>query len=395
MVMPRAVRHINETRALEALLDLGAMSRADLARELGVTRSTASSIVASLMASGLVIDEASPPDSNPIRTGRPSKRVELHPKHAIFLGADIGVGRITIAAIDLASNVVALETVNYDLADTSPSVVTTLLAKEVSSLVLKLGLREAIKGLSISVPGVVDLKGRVIRAPLLEWKNVPILDLLKTSLPDITIARVDHDANAFAVADLNSRKDSPVSEAVYIFADAGVGGCVVSGGNILRGFNGYGGEIGHIVVGERGYFHPTPVDGSFESFVSRDAILARYRELGGKAESISEFLKSLTDKDPIALQVINDWSHYLGRGIATLTSILNPEKIYIGGGLGPLLNLAHSQVIESMRKHLLPDSYEPQIELSELGIEAPAIGAAMMLHREFFEFDTKMLFGTS
>ena len=98
MSMPQAVRHINETRALEALFRGGPMSRAELARRLGLTRSTASSIVADLVGAGLVAEDTNEPQDRGSRTGRPGQFAP-NTHHAVFIGADIGVGHETVIAV--------------------------------------------------------------------------------------------------------------------------------------------------------------------------------------------------------------------------------------------------------------------------------------------------------
>lgn len=179
MSMPRAVRHINETRALEALFRSGPMSRADLARQLHVTRSTASSIVAALVKAGYAeVDGAEPADRG-ARTGRPGTNVRLRPQRAIFLGADVGVKRGTVAAIDLAAETVALEACTFDPDRPSPEAVADQLAALIRSVITRVQVPSAISGLNITVPGLVDHDGNVLRAPIRDWANVPILALMR------------------------------------------------------------------------------------------------------------------------------------------------------------------------------------------------------------------------
>ncbi|WP_319413787.1 ROK family transcriptional regulator [uncultured Cohaesibacter sp.] len=384
MTMPKTVRHINEIRTLEALLKHGPMSRADIARTLDVTRATASSLVSSLVEGGFLFEDSDSGEERPNRTGRPSTRVALKPQHAIFLGAYMTVGRITLAAVDLVANVIAVDVMDYEPRLADAAHVAKLMAARIKTFIARLPSPDRINGLNIAVPGLVDLEGTIIRAPMLGWKDISFRPLIQAALPEIEVSVLDNDANAFAFEELYLGKRSELREAIYVFIDDGVGGCLVCNGEILRGFNGYAGEIGHIIVGEEGYFSPTAVKGTLESFVARQAVLARYRSLGGSAASISDFIKDLNEGSEAARATLKDWSYYLGRGIATLTSMLNPECIILGGAVARLYPLSEQDVLKSMRDHLMPKSKEPQIKRSNMGVEAPAIGAARMLHRDFF-----------
>ena len=388
MSKPKAVRQINEIRTLEALLKKGPMSRADLARELSITRATASSLVSSLEEAGFLEEQSDPVEEKPNRTGRPSILISLKPDHAIFLGSYITVGRIILAAIDLSAMVFEIDILDYDPAEfAEPNQIASLMSERIEAFVGGLPYPQNVKGLKIAVPGLVDLDSTIVRAPMLGWRNVSFKELMQTQLPNIEICGLDNDANAFAFEELYLGKRSQLREAIYVFIDAGVGGCLVSDGEILRGFDGYAGEIGHIIVGDEGYFSPTDVKGTLESYIARKGILARFQSLGGEARSISDFIERYEAGDAAARQTLADWSFYLGRGIATMTSMLNPERIILGGAVARLHKFADQQVIDSVRAHLMPNSREPIIERSKIGAEAPAIGAARMLHRDFFAFD--------
>jgi predicted NBD/HSP70 family sugar kinase len=392
MSMPRAVRHINEIRVLDALFRTGPMSRADLARELGLTRSTASSLVAGLGREGLVLADQGEAVARGDRTGRPSADVRLNSRFGVFLGADIGVGHHTVVAIDLNADVVGRATKPFDLGSASPDAIVDDLVALIRTVIAKLHNPKALRGLSVTVPGLMDRDGNVLRAPILRWANVPILRMLRTKLPDIETIEAENDANAFAMAELYRAGKSAPTDALYVFLDAGVGGGLVSNGKLLRGNEGYAGEIGHIFVGDEGFIDLTALPGSLESFVGRDALLARHRFHGGSATSVDDFIGVLKLDATSAVTTMTEWSHYLGRGLATLTSVLNPQKIILGGPVAALFEYAENHVLTSIQRHLLPGHPRPEVELSSLGADGPAIGAASLLHRAMLSFDEDLVF---
>lgn len=394
MSMPRAVRHINQVRALDALFRGGPMSRADLARELGLTRSTASSIVAGLVHDGLVNEDHGDVVERNSRSGRPGTDLRLNPHHAVFIGADIGVGHLTVVAIGLDAAVIAQQARAFDMKRLRPEAIVDELVGLIAEVTDRLPFPEAVHGLSVVVPGLFTSEGTVMRAPILGWYDVDVLGMVRMRLPNLERIDAENDANAFAVAEHYRAGRNAPREALYIYMDAGVGGGLVSNGKLLRGGLGHAGEIGHIYAGEEGFAAIATIPGSLESFVGRDAVLARHRFHGGSSRSFEEFVEALAAGEAPALSTVADWGRFLGRGLATLISVLNPSVIVLGGPVAALHHHAASNLRASLERHLLPRHPLPDIVLSPLGMEAPAIGAASMLHQAMFSIDEELVFNT-
>ena len=392
MSMPHAVRHINKIRTLDALFRTGQMSRSDLARKLGVTRSTASSIVSDLVQERMVIEDEGEPVDRGVRTGRPGVYLRLRGAHSIFLGAEIGVGSLRVVAIDLAAKVVHQRTKLFDLERAIPEAVVSELVALIRAVIHRLPEPNALRGLNVTVPGLLDREGQIFRAPMLRWADVPLLPILRGLLPRISAIEAENDANAFAMAELYRARTSAPGEEIYMFLDAGVGGALMRHGQLLRGYDGFAGEVGHIFVGDEGFVAMGFLPGSLESFVGREAILARCTFHGGMVHSIEEFIAALSAESPSAIATVRDWSQYLGRGLATLTSVFNPARIVLGGPIAALFRFGEPDVMASMRRRLLPSQPLPAVELSPLGAEGPAIGAAAIMHRRMLSFDEDLVF---
>jgi predicted NBD/HSP70 family sugar kinase len=391
MTMPRAVRHINEVRALDVVFRHGRISRANIAKELSMVRSTASSIVASLAEEGLLVEDGSEDDKS-AGTGRPGTFVRINPNYGMFLGADIGVGRMNVVALDMQTSVIAQATTTFDIANATPDRVVEQLVDVVSQITSKLAPDYRIRGLCLTAPGVIDRSGTILRAPILGWRQEPILEKLQRALPEIPQLVAENDANAFAIAEMYQSKDESVDTEIYIYLDAGVGGAIVNTGQLLRGQDGYAGELGHIILGDEGFVELATISGSFESFIGRDAVLARYRFHGGSAVDIPAFIEAARRREKAALATLKDWSFYLARGVATLTSIFNPARIVIGGPVAELFDLCRDETLEKVRHNLLDDHPMPDVRLSSLGPEGPAIGGASMLHKQMLSVDENIVY---
>lgn len=395
MSMPSAVRHINEVRLLAALYRLGVSTRADLGRELGLMRSTVGNLIAGLIEQKVVLETevigATPSGRS---AGRPGQSVQLNPNHSAIIGADIGIDHLSVVAVGLTGIPVVSESVAFDGTSGDVGAAVNSLAALITKVMKALPASQPVSGICIVVPGLVDHEnGTVMRAPVMGWHDVPIQKLLKKKLKWTGEITLENDANAFAAAEVYSRVKNPIDNALFVFMDAGIGGGLVSGGRLMLGHNGYSGEIGHIHLGEHGFESRTAVQGSFESYVGRNAVLALNRHHGGKCKSLEEFLVDLKAQKPAALRTVAEWAWWMGRGLASLISVLNPARVVLGGQVAQLYLHVEGEVLESIKKHLVLPYPIPIIELSELGDDACAIGGAMTIHRNLLSFNNKLVFG--
>ncbi|WP_162244661.1 ROK family transcriptional regulator [Aureimonas sp. Leaf454] len=387
MSMPRAVRHINATRALGAIFRKGPMSRADLARELGLTRATAGSIVAELAEAGLVVEVGEQDEAGRMgRTGRPGTIVRLRGAHSAFIGADLAVGRMTVVALDLAAGLVDRRHEAFTPSDLSPPEIIDRLVGLISASIARLSASHVVRGLCVTVPGIVDKAGTVARLPIMGWRNEPLLPRLRAAFPELESILVENDAKAAALAEHEGSAPAPGAQTIHLFMDAGIGGAVVADGRLQRGSGGYAGEFGHISIGERGFVDGPALPGSLESFVGREALLARHRFHGGTGDRLDDVVEALMAGRPAALAALDDWSHHLGRALALLAAIFDPAEIIVGGPLAVLLDAAEPATLRSMRRHLMPDHPMPRLTRSALGADGPAIGGATLLHRAALRF---------
>jgi predicted NBD/HSP70 family sugar kinase len=395
MSMPSAVRHINEARILESLYRNGSTTRADLARELRLMRSTVGNLITNLVGQGLVSETEISGSGSGGRAGRPGQLVQLNPAHAAFIGVDIGVGHISVVAVDLVGHCFKSQTQLFSPPFGEVDATVDTVVATVQAFLQQIPPEQPVHGICVAVPGLLDRSGTVLRAPVLGWNAVPIENLVRSKLAWTGVLASENDANAFAAAELYSRSPATSSDALFVYLDAGIGGGLVSQGKLLRGHRGYAGEIGHIHLGEQGFDPLTPIQGSFESYVGRNAVLARYQQHGGKAGSLEQFVAALLAREAAALSTIAEWAWWLGRGIASLVSVFDPGRIVLGGPVAVLYPHAAVQTMESVRKHLVQPTSQPHIEVSQLGPDACAIGAAMTLHHELLSIDERLVYGAA
>ncbi len=387
MSKPSAVRHINEKRLVEALFRGGPMSRADLARALGLTRATAGSLVSVLMAEGMIVEGAKGKAPIPARTGRPGDNVQLNPHHAVFLCADIGVRQLTVIALAFNATVLLRHTQPLSVPNPKPKQVVRQLSSIIGKVMNKVKAEKMVRGLAVTIPGLLNHNGDVLRAPILGWTNVKFLAMLKSQFSEFREIQVENDANAAAFAELYREKKGTLGDAVYLFLDVGVGGGVFSKGKLVTGHHGYAGELGHMLVGEKGYGPVLTLRGSLESYIGREAILARYKHHLGLQRDLEALIKAIRADEKAARATFEDCVYHLARGLAILTTVLNPEKFVFGGQVSSFFAQNPQLIKDKIGENLLPNHPVPDLIFSSLGSDGPAIGAACIMHHAYVAMD--------
>jgi predicted NBD/HSP70 family sugar kinase len=368
----------------------GAMSRADLARMLGLNRSTTSSIINSLLAQSLVIErEQEKPTERRAQTGRPGIEVELNPAGAIFVGAGVEVDRLNAAVIDLSGRMVAREEFAFPVGNVAPEVTAGAVADMTRSVLGACGGARNLRGVGVAIPALVEA-GIVRLGLMLHWRDVPFAQLVAEKIGGDTPIVVENDANAFAFAETYATSSRSVGTVVFIVIESGAGGGVVSDGRVFRGSRGMAGEVGHLVVGGAGY--APDARGLLESYICREAVLARYQRRSGAEVNFNRYLELLANGEATAVQTALDWSKWLVRGLSHIVNLLNPELIIIGGSVARIFPTVAEQVRETLRLTLRSGEQMPRIEMSEVGSEGPALGAALLLHQRMFSIDEKAVF---
>src|SRR5215218_662583 len=264
------IRDINRKIVLNYVRERGPISRAEIAHETALQRSTVSLIVEELRVDGL-IEEVSGESTG----GRPPVLLSLRTADAVAIGVDVGTTRTIVATSDLAGRVL-----DQEQFATKPDAEKT--TKEIIDRAKKFGRRNngTIEGIGVSLPGLVDPEGKELFIPGFNWRDLPLAQNISTAtgLP----VTMDNDANAAAQAELwfGRPEIREVRDFILVLVEGGVGTGIVFDGQVYRGENGAAGEFGHMTIGQG-----APVacaSGSrecWEAFASQRAALARYKNL--------------------------------------------------------------------------------------------------------------------
>ncbi len=205
----------------------------------------------------------------------------------------------------------------------------------------------------------------------------------------------ENDANAFAAAEIYGTASSSGTDAVYVYLDAGIGGGLGAAGTPAAGPKRQRRRDWPHAPRRAGLRSGLSPARFFESYVGRNALLARYRHHGGRSSTLEDILAALADRNPAARKASVEWAWWLGRGLASLVSVMDPSRVVLGGPVSALYALVQHEVLDSLQKHMVVTTELPEIEVSPLGMDACAIGAALMLHHSHLSIDERLTYGAA
>jgi len=380
------VRQNNEIAALQALYRNGSLSRAQLAREMGLNRSSSGDIIADLISNGLVrqVDEKSPNPQGQAKAGRPGILLELVPDAACFVGIEIGVEHITTTTIDLATNVLQHRVLAFrGTATALESAVQQGIDQALQNL--PPNLLERCEGVGLSAPAQIDLQGRIRSAPLLGWEETDLAEIARRALPiDVPIV-VENDANAFALGEGYTRKEAQTGVTLFLVIESGVGGGVLINGELFRGAHGLAGEIGHMLV-------PDDQGREIESLLGLDHLLSQYcSNIGHNDCSFDSLLTDVRDRVPQAVLIADEWARYLGLLLRQASCIIDPNRIVLGGSVSALYPLVAARVASYLGLGEATHFALPEIIYHDDAEKGSAFGAACMLHQRFLSLNSSRI----
>ena len=308
----------------------------------------------------------------------------------LTIGVDIGGTKVAAGVVDEEGKILQ-SALRPTPADRPEQV-----AQIVASLVEELAQDREIEAVGVGAAGFVDESRSIVRfAPNLAWREEPlrqkVADLV--GLPVV----VENDANAMAWAESRFGAGRDQSDVVCVTVGTGIGGGLVFNGELFRGRWGMGAELGHMQVVPEGRLCGCGNLGCWEQYASGNALVRRAVEIaeqqperaailrglsGGKIEG-EEVTESARQGDGASLAAFAEVADWLGRGMASLASILDPGCFIIGGGVSRASDLFLDRARETFARSLTGRGHRPQAEvrLAELGPHAGLVGAADLARR--------------
>lgn len=264
------------------------------------------------------------------------------------------------------------------------------IAASIKDKLASLKLTEAeLLGVGVGAPGPVDAGGTVHKAVNLGWDvfNIPKALQEYLNLP----VKAANDANVAAFGEMWQGGGKGHSNIVAVTLGTGVGGGIIVNGSILTGATGAGGEIGHIHIEDN---EPEPCGcqnhGCLEQYASATGVvrLARRRLAQDQEPSILRGRDELSAKavwdavkaeDPVAVQIAEQFGEYLGKGLAAVAAVANPEVFVIGGGVSKAGEILFDYIRPAYEKYVFHGCRNARFALATLGNDAGIFGAAGLI----------------
>lgn len=373
------MRTINSNILFKMIWQRQETSRADISRITGMSRSSVSAIVSELMDRGLVSEHGIGTSNG----GRRPVMLSLNSDAYRILGIDIGATHVSSLLMDLKGVIRDFQVV--------PCAVQTNPVEALSVLIQSIhGMKDKAEnegspliGIGVGLPCPVspDENQSPMNAAILPaWSNVDLRTILKEnfSLPLV----FENDANLGALAELWWSAGNTSGNLGYIKMGTGLGAGLVINGRVYRGSRGLSGEMGHFLQ-----TNTQAIQGNLNDYLSSSYIQKRIEEicqttetsvLYGQVPSVQAFADALAVHDKVAEELLEEFSFRLGIAIVNLLSLLDLDRIILGGSLQPcgefLLNRVR-QVIE--RKSVWKRNVE--LRWSQIGDHQIAVGAATMI----------------
>jgi N-acetylglucosamine repressor len=379
----------NSKLVLKTIYERLEISRADVARETRLTRTTVSDVVSDLMAQGLVEEVGYGPSEG----GKPPILLSVADDSRHLIGIDLASDEFRGAVVNLRGQIHFQTSLPLDGqdGDAALGVVYDLVDR------LAAATTSPLLGIGIGTPGLMDpLNGVVRRAVNLNWQDLPLRSLLEEryGLP----VYVANDCHVAALAEFTFGSGQGAENLVVIKIDHGIGAGIVLNGRPYYGDTFGAGEIGHLTVVENGLLCRCGNTGCLETVASARAIVKQARAIAlddpqsvlyplatsPRALTVLRICGAALDGDEAIRQVVRAAGHYLGMVVANMVGVLSVRRIFIAGSITCLDDILLDVIREEVAcRALAPVASETEIEMSTMGADIVILGAsALVLIRE-------------
>jgi predicted NBD/HSP70 family sugar kinase len=381
----RDVGRLHRRLVLRALRDGGPKARIELARELGLSATTMTRVVAQLIEDGFAT-EGGPGESEP-RVGRPSTAVSLAPEASWVVGVQVGAGTLQFGVCDLLGRPVWTASEDFDVSSDTPTHVLDLIETRINRLLAEHDVdRRRVLGIGVAAPGPVDVANRRnVLAINLGWRDVPFSDHIEAATGQSTV--VDHNVRAMAAAEATFGGHADADPLLYVYINTGVGaGAVIAGEPFRPGPYGVT-ELGHLQVVEKGRRCTCGATGCLETVASEPYVAQQLENIASPPgdRPLTRLLDAVGQGDARAAEILDDLVGHLTTGLASAVNLLNPRLIVLGGMFEEAPAALFDTINESLVTKVFPVlRAEVRVERTRLGAHAGVMGAATVALDRYF-----------
>lgn len=368
------------------------MTRAELSRFTGFSKSTISKHVDTLLASGYITE---------VYENKKTSYLTLNEDCGYVVAVDLGATSLKIAVCNIKGEPMLVDVAEDIVVNVPPTDILERVVKTANSMIEKLGLeRDKIIGVGMGVPAPIEYStGKPVCPPIMKmWDDFPVKEYLSQAFK--TRAYVDNDVNIMALEERWKGDGRSDDNFLFIKLGTGIGCGIIINGNIYRGSNGCAGDVGHVSV--EGFNHLCYCGniGCLEKLAGGAAIAESARGMAqtGKSPYLSQLMNkgetitcrsvndAINNLDEACIEYIRSVGRYIGEVVAKLVIFYNPTKVIFGGGItnfGDVLLTPVREVVFGRSTALATRNL--QILKSRLGDNIGVVGAAILVREELFK----------
>ena len=352
---------------LELIRRSGATSRAQLARQSGLSKPTVSLALTRLVEADLVHEVGRATG----RKGPSAVLYELNPGSGWVVGIDVGAHWLRAATADITGAIVAR--CDRRARSRSAGALVGQIGEIAHDVARQAGLRwRQVTHTTVGNPGVLDpSRGLLAHAPNLSgWGRQGLVGAIQKELG--SAVSFENDVNLAALGEASLGAGRGVDNFAFLWVGTGVGMGLVIGGELYRGAGGAAGEIGYMPLGggdphDRGFRRR----GQLEESMAASAVLRHARRLGMRTSTAKAIFAAARRGDATAVRAVEAEARRIALAIAAVSPVIDPELVILGGGIG-----RNPDLLEPVRRELRSLSpFRPRIEVSQLGDDVVLHGA--------------------
>lgn len=342
-------KFFNKAVILKTVSTQGPISRLRLSEITGLSKMTISNIVMDYIKDGVMC--AANTENSAI--GRKADLIAVVPDSLLTLGIYIGSSVINVGIINLQGAILRNEEISLSPDETEESFVRKIFM--LTDLVYTEDIKSRVWGIGVSSIGPLDVeKGKILKLPY--FKNIESIEIIsplevRYKLP----VYVENDVNVSALAEMYFGKGQKYKNFIYISVKTGIGSGIIINRELFQGSKGFGGELGHTSVQIDGVPCSCGNRGCLERYAGIPAIVEWYNQ---QYKNISDSREinwlSIVDRarqgDNGSLSAINRMCRYLSMSLVNAVNILDPECIFLGGEIGPALELLIPEIEKTIEE---------------------------------------------
>ena len=389
---PQFMKSMNRATIIDTLVKKSPISQTQICDITGLSRATVSTIINELKQEQLVIEVS----KELSKGGRRQVLLKLDENAGYVVGIDLGGTKMVDAVTDLNGKFIVKMRWPTQ-ANEGPEAILETLIRFIKALISKAGVDfEKVRGVGVGVPGVVRPNGIVEWAPNLKWRNLDLTSKLSEAIQRPVF--IENDVNLLALGEYWYGAAQGAQCLACLAVGTGIGAGIVINGNLFTGTHQAAGEICNLLVDRSYLAKDFSQYGCLETLASGPAIASQFasamKNTGNKDNETTDVLEresaesSLTgaelvfkeagQNNPIAQEIVEEFSQNIAMAIIALTTVLDPDLIILGGGVSQNAGLFRDRILELCSPVV---QVMPRIEGSQLGVDAGVIGAvALTLH---------------